>query len=151
MAKRRGGSGALGSRMAKLRAKRLEQGQKQVTVFLSADAAKLLDQMVSYSKKGQSLLITDAVEHLARSYSYWDVDRPHYHWDSEDEDFFAPWNWAPSTETGSRGDKPVPPWFVEQERLAAAEVAAEEKKFGKIYEGDGLEVYRRGVGRNKLR
>ena len=138
--------------MAKLRAKRLEQGQKQVTVFLSADAAKLLDQMVSYSKKGQSHLITDAIEHLARSYSYWDVDRPHYHWDSEDEDFFVPWDWAPSEQMGRRKDKSVPPWFVDRERLAAAEEAAEKKKgFGQIYESDGLEVYRLGVERNKLR
>lgn len=151
MAKRRGSSGVPGSRMAKLRARRLEQGQKQVTVFLSAEAAKLLDQMGAYAKKGQSQLIAEALEHLACSYSYWNVDRPASQWWDDDEAFFAAWDWAPSTEAGSRGEKPVPPWFVERERLAAAEAAAEEKKFGKIYDGDGLEVYRRGVGRNKLR
>lgn len=129
-----------------MRARRREQGDRQVTVFLDAQNAELLSQMTAFSKRSQSELLNDALEGLARSYSYWGVARP--------SDYYGDDGWDSSYEdqdTPRRRVDVVPPWIVQLERLDAARQADFERRFPHLEDDDGLDVYRKGIDRNLLR
>lgn len=141
------------SRMAKLRERRREAGEAQVTAYLNAKASALLKQMVEFSKKSQGELISDAISALAWDYEYWRVRKPRWwHYDDDrgpESSHYQDWR-GRYEENPNFDTRPVPPWIVEDERLAAAEEAREkERAMPPKDDDDGLSVYRRGTRRNR--
>ncbi len=138
--------------MQRLRRRRREGGNKQITTYLSAEAAGLLIQMIQFSGETQKTLIDEAIQRLAFDYSYWGVQR---RYDDDDDwfdnrdsshyrDFYGHWVENP------RYGKPTPPWIVRQERELSAESRALQAACT-AEDADGREVYRQGVDRNRLR
>ncbi len=138
--------------MQRLRRRRREVGDKQITTYLSAPSAELLAQMIQFSGETQKALIDEAIQRLAFDYSYWGVQRGY---DDDDDwfdnrdsshyrDFYGHWVENP------RYGKPTPPWIVQQERELSAESRALQAAYNDE-DADGREVYRQGVDRNKLR
>jgi hypothetical protein len=138
------------SRMAKLRERRRAAGALQVTAHLTVEASALFRQMVEFSKKSQGKLLSDAISGLAWDYEYWRVRKPSW-WDDKYDDgpessHYKNWRgWY--EENPNFDDRPVPPWIVEDERLAAAEERAREEARAARPKDDDDEfsVYRRGV------
>ena len=145
------------SRMARLRQRRKESGERQITTYLSAEAAQLLSQMVTFSGTTQRELVDEAVVRLAFDYEHWRVDRPpddardgSLGWDTDDDSSHVEVSYEHYVENPSYG-KPIPPWIVEAERTRAAERRTSENQLRSDTENEALSVYRRGIDRNRLR
>lgn len=140
------------TRMQRLRRRRREGGDKQITTYLSAQAAELLVQMIEFSGETQTTLVDEAIQRLAFDYSYWGVQRRYDDgddwFDDKDSSHYedSRGHWVENPHYG----KPTPPWIVQRERERIADSRAIQAAHN-AKGVDGAEVYRRGIDRNRLR
>jgi hypothetical protein len=138
-------------RINRFRQRQREAGAKQITTYLTVEASALLEQMTAFSGESQGSLISEALCELAFNYGRWGLDDP------SDEGLLPDWLEDLEGDTSHvedhkgrwienphyRGDRPVPPWIIEDERRSRAELAAERRQAEESHEW--REVYQRGL------